>query len=121
MTVNMYAPTGVANNQANCWSDEARSDVNSPVFEWPKGILEKECFAKALTEYPLTLMDVQPWVLNGIIAPCLSHKSMMFIEDPGVGKTPLSLAVGCVHYYNENLASKTLLPLRIVSTWLLQK
>eukprot|EP00971_Amphidinium_carterae_P016585 327545-Amphidinium_carterae.1 len=89
--INQHAPTGIAKNRANLWIDEARSDLNSLVFDWPRSILEKAVTNKCSQK--------------------LTHKSMMFIGASGAGKSPLAMALGfeLAHHYTDVLGIQDLL------------
>eukprot|EP00971_Amphidinium_carterae_P333585 6468380-Amphidinium_carterae.2 len=81
--------------------------VDSPTHGWRDGLVKEaianlcnaKSFAKKLEHYPLTLQDLSPWCLDNLLRPCLSNirtKSIFWLGQSGIGKTPASCAVASV-------------------------
>ena len=77
---------------------------DSPIFGWSAGLVEKSLkgyassnvFAEPVTQYYLTLKDLQGWFLDDVLIPLLpdlKDKSLVFMGLAEKGKTPAAQAI----------------------------
>eukprot|EP00971_Amphidinium_carterae_P229261 4548341-Amphidinium_carterae.1 len=65
---------------------------------------KNQMFASVTRDYPLTLADVEDWVLNRVLKPALStanHSAIVFLGQSAIGKTLLAhcLALAISDFY----------------------
>eukprot|EP00971_Amphidinium_carterae_P251465 4991534-Amphidinium_carterae.1 len=69
-------------------------------------LASNRAYASAIKDFPLTLLDLSPWALLNIVAPCLKNmrtNSTWWIGDSGKGKSPVAYAIAnsISAYYTE--------------------
>jgi len=98
------APRSNTNLAKERWVTKAiRQNSGSPIEGWPATLVDKAIremtaqgsLAQTQTYFPLTLADFEPQVMDTIfnIYESLRKKTIVFLSVPGLGKTPLSMAI----------------------------
>eukprot|EP00971_Amphidinium_carterae_P210029 4166453-Amphidinium_carterae.1 len=85
--INLNGPASNAENKAYLWCDQERCEKSSPLFGWSRSIIlgalqskNTQCMlAQVVREYPLSLCDVQEWVLERVLKPALEHAAFSSI------------------------------------------
>ena len=110
-------PTHHCNTQLR-WICKQLSQEDSPISQWPERLIKEALrnlmsdgvLALPVTDYPLTLVDVNPVILNILekIFPLFNDKAVGMHGLPNVGKTPLAriIAMAMSRYWVERLKSK---------------
>ena len=100
------------------WICKQLSQEDSPISQWPERLIKEALrnlmsdgvLALPVTDYPLTLVDVNPVILNILekIFPLFNDKAVGMHGLPNVGKTPLAriIAMAMSRYWVERLKSK---------------
>ena len=79
------------------------NDAASPIFGWREALVAKAVqnlkqeaiLAKTRTYYPITLDDLASWFVDILedVLPGMLDKALIFLGEPGIGKTPVCYAI----------------------------
>ena len=105
-------------NAAVEFADTACDDPETPIYGWPKSLVERSCLnhgksaaaARKQSFKHLTLWDIRGWFLMCVLAPILGswrRKSFIFLGESGFGKSPLAKVLAMMfsmwHIENDNM------------------
>ncbi|CAK0816294.1 unnamed protein product [Prorocentrum cordatum] len=113
-----HGPKSNMDNAALEFAEIACDDPESPIYGWPKSLVERSCLnrgksaaaAREQTFKHLTLWDIRGWFLMCVLAPILGswrRKSFIFLGESGFGKSPLAKVLAMLfsmrHVENDNI------------------
>ena len=80
-----------------------QNNKESPLFTWAKADIREAIdrlrkvaeHASSQTEYPLTLLDLAPWLhpILSIVIPMLVSSSLILLSENSIGKTSMAMVV----------------------------
>ena len=97
-------PRTNCNNKQTEWTEIEIHRPDSPIFGWSAGLVEKSLkgyassnvFAEPVTQFYMTMYDLQGWFLDDVLIPLLphlQHKSLVMVGLAEKGKTPTAQAI----------------------------
>ena len=101
--IDANAPRSDAQNAILRWITVQLNDAESPIFGWREALVAKAVqnlkqeaiLAKTRTYYPVTLDDLASWFVDILedVLPGMLDKALIFLGEPGIGKTPVCYAI----------------------------
>ena len=101
--IDANAPRSDAQNAILKWITVQLNDAESPIFGWREALVAKAVqnlkqeaiLAKTRTYYPVTLDDLASWFVDILedVLPGMLDKALIFLGEPGIGKTPVCYAI----------------------------
>ena len=97
-------PRTNVNLKQTIWvTKNTRKTSDSPIANWPRALVEKalnalsaqQSLAQTQSFVPITLADVDPRILTTLRAfyPSLRRRGLVMLSVPGIGKTPVGIAL----------------------------